>query len=116
LDPLVGREQRPDHPISGRDADVPQPVFRSVRRSSLISTSEVTPLGPVPIKGLRAPVEVFELDVPVEERPGIFSIRASGASRRLTRFKRLLLRESEVQPLVVIFEDLHWRPRHHSAS
>jgi predicted ATPase len=29
-------------------------------------------------------------------------------SRILDACKRLLLRESQVQPLVVVFEDLHW--------
>jgi tetratricopeptide (TPR) repeat protein len=36
------------------------------------------------------------------------SILSSGASRRFDAVKRLLLRESEVQPLVVVFEELHW--------
>jgi hypothetical protein len=37
----------------------------------------------------------------------MLSIRASGASRCWNAVKRLLLRESEVQPLVVIFVNLH---------
>ena len=32
----------------------------------------------------------------------------SGASAPSTRCKRLLLRESQVQPLLLVFEDLHW--------
>src|SRR5262245_31511613 len=36
------------------------------------------------------------------------SIRHNGASARSTRSSRVLLRESQVQPLVVVFEDLHW--------
>ncbi len=36
------------------------------------------------------------------------SIPPSAASGRSTRVKRLLLRESQVQPLLVVFEDLHW--------
>ena len=36
------------------------------------------------------------------------SIRRSAAQRTLEAVKRLLLRESQVQPLLVVFEDLHW--------
>ena len=36
------------------------------------------------------------------------SIRRSAASARSTALKRLLLRESQVQPLLLVFEDLHW--------
>ena len=39
---------------------------------------------------------------------GSASTRPSAASARSTRVKRLLLRESQVQPLLVVFEDLHW--------
>ena len=49
------------------------------------------------------------LDVPVgRRRRGRRSIRPSAASARSTRVKRLLLRESQVQPLLLVFEDLHW--------
>ncbi len=41
-------------------------------------------------------------------RRGRRSIRRSAASAPSTRVKRLLLRESQVQPLLVVFEDLHW--------
>ena len=34
--------------------------------------------------------------------------RPSGASARSTALKRVLLRESQVQPLLLVFEDLHW--------
>ena len=40
--------------------------------------------------------------------PGERSTRRSAASARSTRVKRLLLRESQVQPLLLVFEDLHW--------
>ena len=36
------------------------------------------------------------------------SIPSSAASARSTPLKRLLLRESQVQPLLLVFEDLHW--------
>ena len=41
-------------------------------------------------------------------RSGRRSTRPSAASARSTRVKRLLLRESQVQPLLLVFEDLHW--------
>ena len=40
--------------------------------------------------------------------PGRRSTRRSAASARSTPCKRLLLRESQVQPLLLVFEDLHW--------
>ena len=36
------------------------------------------------------------------------SIHRSGASALLDALKRVLLRESQVQPLLLVFEDLHW--------
>ena len=48
------------------------------------------------------------LDVPVEDPRGTRSIRRSGDSARSDAVKRLLLRESQDQPVLVIFEDLHW--------
>ena len=49
------------------------------------------------------------LDVP-SGRPRVAerSTRGSGASARSTPCKRLLLREAREQPLLLIFEDLHW--------
>jgi tetratricopeptide (TPR) repeat protein len=48
------------------------------------------------------------LDVPVEEAswPGLDPLQRR--QQTLDALKRLLLRESEVQPLVVLVEDLHW--------
>jgi class 3 adenylate cyclase/tetratricopeptide (TPR) repeat protein len=48
------------------------------------------------------------LDVPVDD--AAWKALDPGQRRQLTidGVKRLLLRESEVQPLVVVFEDLHW--------
>jgi class 3 adenylate cyclase/tetratricopeptide (TPR) repeat protein len=48
------------------------------------------------------------LDVPVEE-PGWQTLDPTQRRHRtLDAVKRLLLRESQVQPLLVVFEDLHW--------
>ena len=41
-------------------------------------------------------------------RPGRPSTRPQRRQQTLDAVKRLLLRESEVQPLLVVFEDLHW--------
>jgi class 3 adenylate cyclase/tetratricopeptide (TPR) repeat protein len=48
------------------------------------------------------------LDVPVEEQRWNALDPAQRRSRTLEACKRLLLRESQVQPLLVVFEDLHW--------
>src|SRR2546425_5341164 len=48
------------------------------------------------------------LDVPVDD-PSWPSLDASQRHQRtLDAIKRLLLRESHVQPLMLVFEDLHW--------
>ena len=47
------------------------------------------------------------LDVSQTTDPSSNSIRRSAAST-LDALKRVLLRESQVQPLVLVFEDLHW--------
>src|SRR5262245_31170550 len=61
-----------------------------------------------PTLGRAVPAFLAILDVPVEEA----SWHALGPLHRrqqtLDAVKHLLLRESEVQPLVVVFEDLHW--------
>src|SRR5439155_847422 len=48
------------------------------------------------------------LDVPVEEAAWQALDPLQRRQRTLDAVKRLLLRESEVQPLVVVFEELHW--------
>jgi class 3 adenylate cyclase/tetratricopeptide (TPR) repeat protein len=48
------------------------------------------------------------LDVPVEDPPWQNLDPPQRRQRTLDAVKRLLLRESQVQPLLVVFEDLHW--------
>ena len=48
------------------------------------------------------------LDVPVEDAAWIALDPPQRRQRTLDAVKRLLLRESQVQPLLVVFEDLHW--------
>jgi class 3 adenylate cyclase/tetratricopeptide (TPR) repeat protein len=48
------------------------------------------------------------LDVPVEDAAWISLDPPQRRQRTLDAVKRLLLRESQVQPLLVVFEDLHW--------
>ncbi len=48
------------------------------------------------------------LDVPVEDAAWISLDPPQRRQRTLDAVKRLLLRESQVQPLLAVFEDLHW--------
>ena len=48
------------------------------------------------------------LDVPVDDRAWQALDPAGRRQRTLDAVKRLLLRESQVQPLVLVFEDLQW--------
>ncbi len=48
------------------------------------------------------------LDVPVENAPWQALDPAERRQRTLDAVKRLLLRESQAQPVLVVFEDLHW--------
>jgi class 3 adenylate cyclase/tetratricopeptide (TPR) repeat protein len=48
------------------------------------------------------------LDVPVEDRRWEVLDAPQRRQRTLDAVRRLLLRESQVQPLLVVFEDLHW--------
>jgi class 3 adenylate cyclase/tetratricopeptide (TPR) repeat protein len=59
-------------------------------------------LGPV------VPALLALLDVPVDEASWHALDPLQRRQQTLDAVKRLLLRESEVQPLVVVFEDLHW--------
>ena len=59
-------------------------------------------LGPV------VPAFLALLDVPVDETSWHALDPSQRRQQTLDAVKRLLLRESEVQPLIVVFEDLHW--------
>jgi predicted ATPase len=59
-------------------------------------------LGPV------VPALLALLDVPADEAAWHALDPLQRRQQTLDAVKRLLLRESEVQPLVVVFEDLHW--------
>src|SRR5262249_46331935 len=48
------------------------------------------------------------LDVPVDDAAWTALDPPQRRQRTLDALKRLLLRESQVQPLLVVFEDLHW--------
>jgi tetratricopeptide (TPR) repeat protein len=48
------------------------------------------------------------LDLPVDDRPWQALDPAGRRRRTLEALKCLLLRESQVQPLALVFEDLHW--------
>jgi class 3 adenylate cyclase/tetratricopeptide (TPR) repeat protein len=48
------------------------------------------------------------LDVLTDDHPWLTLDPAQRRQRTLTALKRVLLRESQVQPLLLVFEDLHW--------
>jgi predicted ATPase len=48
------------------------------------------------------------LDVAAEDQPWQNLDPLQRRQRTLEAIKRLLLRESQVQPLLLVFEDLHW--------
>ena len=54
------------------------------------------------------PAVLSLLDVPVEDAEWEVSDPPQRRQRTLEAIKRLLLRESQVQPLLLVFEDLHW--------
>ena len=59
------------------------------------------------LEPLQAPLLAL-LDVPVDDAAWDALDRAQRRQRTLDAVKQLLLRESQVQPLLVLFEDLHW--------
>ena len=61
-----------------------------------------------PALGPTVPALLALLDVPVDEASWHALDPPQRRQQTLDAVKRLLLRESEVQPLVVVFEDLHW--------
>jgi class 3 adenylate cyclase/tetratricopeptide (TPR) repeat protein len=77
-----------------------------VRRIREKVTGKVLTLSPA--LGASVPALLALLDVPVDEAPWQTLDPVQRRQQTLDAVKRLLLRESELQPLVVIFEDLHW--------
>jgi len=61
-----------------------------------------------PALGATLPAFLALLDVPVEEFGWQSLDPTQRRQRTLEAVKRLLLRESQVQPLLLVFEDLHW--------
>jgi class 3 adenylate cyclase/tetratricopeptide (TPR) repeat protein len=58
--------------------------------------------------GLTLPAFLTLLDVPVEDRHWQDLDPTQRRQRTLAAIKQLLLRESQVQPLLLVFENLHW--------
>jgi hypothetical protein len=56
----------------------------------------------------RTPAALLALWTPCRGQPFRSWTHRSGASARSTALKRVLLRESQEQPLLLVFEDLHW--------
>src|SRR5262249_19717927 len=61
-----------------------------------------------PVLAPAVPALLALLDVPVEEASWHALDPSQRRQQTFDAVKRLLLRESEVRPLIVIFEDLHW--------
>src|SRR5262249_32161315 len=61
-----------------------------------------------PTLGPTLPAFLALLEVPVEDTPWQALDPAQRRQRTLDALKRLFLRESQVQPLVLVFENLHW--------
>jgi class 3 adenylate cyclase/tetratricopeptide (TPR) repeat protein len=61
-----------------------------------------------PVLGPAVPALLALLDVPVDEPSWHTLDPLQRRQQTLDAVKGLLLRESEVQPLIVVFEDLHW--------
>jgi class 3 adenylate cyclase/tetratricopeptide (TPR) repeat protein len=61
-----------------------------------------------PALGPSVPALLALLDVPVDETSWHALDPSQRRQQTLDGVKRLLLRESEIQPLAVVFEDLHW--------
>ena len=71
---------------------------RSARRSQVIAVDRALESS--------LPALLWLLDVPIEDWQRLEPPQRR--QRALEGVKRLLLRESQVQPLLVVFEDLHW--------
>ena len=61
-----------------------------------------------PAVGVAVPALLALLDVPIEDASWLALDPVQRRQRTLDAVKHLLLRESQGQPLLVIFEDLHW--------
>jgi hypothetical protein len=79
---------------------------------------QVNALGQCPVRGLPEPVEVFELVGASAMRRGLQVSAARGLTRSVGRqqallalqqaLERALLRESQVQALLLVCENVHW--------
>ncbi len=81
------------------DRDEPRPVREKVTGKLLALDRSLEP---------ELPALLALLDVPVEDRRWDALDPPQRRLRTLEAVKRLLVRESQVQPLLVVFENLHW--------
>src|SRR5262249_59079272 len=65
-------------------------------------------LGRAGARGAPVPPLLAVLDAPVDDPAGQKLDPPQRRQRTIEAIKRLLLRESQVQPLLAVFEDLHW--------
>src|SRR6516164_9749261 len=81
------------------DRDEPRPVREKVTGKLLALDRALEP---------ELPALLALLDVPVEDRRWEILDPPKRRIRTLEALKQLLVQESQVQPLLVVFEDLHW--------
>src|SRR5439155_965830 len=136
----IGNDLHMDYTVVGQTAHLAARMEQMAKPGSVLTTADtlqlaegyvaMKPLGPVPVKGLANPVQVYEvtgkiltldaslqdaippmldlLDALDEEHPFRSLDRAQHRQYTYQAFVRLLLSETRVQPVVAVFEDLHW--------
>jgi predicted ATPase/class 3 adenylate cyclase len=82
-----------------QDRDSPQPISNKDASKRLVLDQALQPL---------LPALMAVLDVPVDDAPWQSLDPTERRRRMLDAVRRLLLREALEQPLLLIFEDLHW--------
>jgi len=111
----IGNDLHMDYTAVGQTTHLAARLEQLARPGSTLLTGEtlrlvegyveVTPLGPVPVKGLPEPIEVYELTGAGPRRSRFHAVAARGLTRFVGRAGEL---DQLRQPLLVVFEDLHW--------
>ena len=83
-----------------QERDDPRAIRERLAGKLLMLDRALEPLLTPPLSAL--------LDIPVDDPAWDALDRAQRRQRTLDAVKQLLLRESQIQPLLVVFEDLHW--------